>query len=91
MVYGSQAHQVQQITFINGKPVFYGLGNFLFDQMHKTGLRQSYFLQLYFYKGNLIQARPVFTFYENDRRLHIATKQEAEYIRKEIFLGKLLP
>ncbi len=91
MVYGSQAHQVQQITFINGKPAFYGLGNFLFDQVHKIGLRQSYFLQMYFYKGKLIQARPVFTFYENDRRLHIATKQEAEDIRKEIFLGKFQP
>ena len=91
MVYGSQAHQVQQITFIHGKPVFYGLGNFLFDQIHRLGLRQSYFLQLYFYKGKLIQAQPVYTFYENDRRLHIATETEAEDIRKEIFLGPLLP
>jgi poly-gamma-glutamate capsule biosynthesis protein CapA/YwtB (metallophosphatase superfamily) len=90
MVYGSQAHQVQQVAFNHGKPVFYGLGNFLFDQVHKTGLRQAYFLQLYFYKGNLIQARPVFTFYQNDYRLHIATKTETEAIMKEIFSERLL-
>jgi len=90
ITYGSQAHQVQQIAFINHKPIFYGLGNFIFDQMHRTGLRQAYFLQMYFYNGKLLQARPVFTFYENDRRLHIATHDEAESIRKEIFIDDLL-
>jgi hypothetical protein len=90
MTYGSQAHQVQQITFINHKPLFYGLGNFIFDQMHRTGLRQAYFLQMYFYNGKLLQARPVFTFYQNDRRLHIATHDEAGSIRKEIFISNLL-
>ena len=38
-VYGSQAHQVQQIEYYNGKPIYYGFGNFLFDQIHKEGLR----------------------------------------------------
>lgn len=90
MTYGSQAHQVQQIAFMNHKPIFYGLGNFIFDQMHRTGLRQAYFLQMYFYNGKLLQARPVFTFYQNDRRLHIATHDEAESIRKEIFIDDLL-
>jgi hypothetical protein len=90
MSYGSQAHQVQQIAFINHKPIFYGLGNFIFDQMHRTGLRQAYFLQMFFYNGKLLQARPVFTFYKNDRHLHIATHNEAENIRKEIFISNLL-
>lgn len=54
MVYGSQAHEAQQITFINHKPVFYGLGNLLFDQIHRIPVRQAFFLQLYFYKGKLI-------------------------------------
>jgi poly-gamma-glutamate synthesis protein (capsule biosynthesis protein) len=90
MVYGSQAHQVQQIEFINGKPIFYGLGNFLFDQMQKTGLRQGYFLKLYFFNGKLILARPVFTFLQSNMQRHIATAQEEEGIIKEIFISKLL-
>lgn len=90
MTYGSQAHQVQQISFIDNKPVFYGLGNFIFDQMHRVGLRQAYFLQMYFYNGRLIQAKPIFTFYGNDRRLHIANKTETEQIRKEIFIDSLI-
>jgi len=45
---------------------------------------------MYFYNGKLLQARPVFTFYQNDRRLHIATKAEAEAIRKEIFISNML-
>jgi poly-gamma-glutamate capsule biosynthesis protein CapA/YwtB (metallophosphatase superfamily) len=90
LVYGSQAHQVQQIAFINKKPVFYGLGNFIFDQLHKKGLRQAYFLQLYFYKGCLIRARPVFTYLENDMHRHVLSDTEAEEIKKEIYAGRLL-
>ncbi len=84
LVYGSQAHQVQEIEFIDNKPVFYGLGNFIFDQLHKTGLRQGYFLQLYFFKGKLIQARPVFTWMGNDLRLKVLKGMQANEIKKEI-------
>lgn len=90
MVYGSQAHEVQQITFINHKPVFYGLGNLLFDQIHRTPVRQAFFLQLYFYKGMLIQARPVFTFMQLNRQQNIASAEEAEEIRKSVFQNILL-
>jgi poly-gamma-glutamate capsule biosynthesis protein CapA/YwtB (metallophosphatase superfamily) len=90
LAYGSQAHQVQQIAFVGGKPIIYGLGNFLFDQMHKIGLRQAFFLQLYFYNGKLIQARPVFTFRHTDQQQTIAASEEARAIKKEIFIDSLL-
>jgi poly-gamma-glutamate synthesis protein (capsule biosynthesis protein) len=35
MLYGSQAHQIQQVVFYKNKPIYYGLGNFLFDQIHR--------------------------------------------------------
>lgn len=90
MVYGSQAHEAQQVTFINHKPVFYGLGNLLFDQIHRLRVRQAFFLKLYFYKGKLVQAQPVFTFMQLNRQQHIASAEEAKEIRKEIFKNSLL-
>ena len=48
LVFGSQAHQVQQMEFYNGKVILYGLGNFFFDQIHAPGVRQGYFMNLYF-------------------------------------------
>jgi poly-gamma-glutamate capsule biosynthesis protein CapA/YwtB (metallophosphatase superfamily) len=91
VVYGSQAHQVQYVEFYKNKPVFYGMGNFLFDQIHRIGVRQGYFLQNYFYKGRLIQAVPVFTMIDKIRRVAVpATPEEATVIRKEIFKDELL-
>lgn len=90
MVYGSQAHQVQQIEFYKGKSIFHGLGNFLFDQVHRIGVRQAFFLQNYFYKGRLIQSVPIFTFMAMNRKPTIATKKEADAIKKVIYSDALL-
>jgi poly-gamma-glutamate capsule biosynthesis protein CapA/YwtB (metallophosphatase superfamily) len=89
-VYGSQAHQVQYVEFYQGKPVFYGLGNFLFDQIHKVGVRQGFFLKNYFYKGKLVQAVPVFTMIDKTRRPRPADSTEAAATRREIFKPELL-
>jgi hypothetical protein len=89
-VYGSQAHQVQQVEFYNGKVIFHGLGNFLFDQIHRIGVRQGFFLHNYFYKGRVVQAVPVFTFTALERRPAIATAEETEQIKKVIYLDEKL-
>ena len=89
-VYGSQAHQIQQVEFYNGKPIFHGLGNFLFDQIHRTGVRQAFFLQHYFYNGKLIQTIPVYTFMKDNRQQAIATKDEREQMQKLILVDSLL-
>lgn len=89
MVYGSQAHQVQQVAFYNQKPLFYGLGNFLFDQQHHIGVRQGFFLKLFFYQGKLIQAIPVFTMIDAGRPV-LATPSEADQIKAAIWLDGLL-
>ncbi|MFM9027821.1 MAG: CapA family protein [Bacteroidota bacterium] len=83
-VVGSQAHQVQQIALYKGKPIFYGMGNFLFDQIHTTGVRQAYFMECVFYKGKIIQFRPVYTFMGSNRQPNIATPNERETIRRAI-------
>lgn len=82
LVYGSQAHQIQQFEFYKGKAIMHGLGNFLFDQIHRIGVRQSCFVHLTFYQGKLIQMKPVFTQMGLDRQLRIATPTEEAEIRK---------
>ena len=90
LVYGAQAHQIQQFEFYKGKPIMNGLGNFLFDQIHRIGVRQSCFVHLIFYKGKLIQLRPVFTMMGTDRQLKPATPDEEKLIRQEVLKKELL-
>jgi len=89
-VYGSQAHQVQQVQFYQGKPIFHGLGNFLFDQIHRLGVRQGFFLHNYFYKGKIVQSVPVFTFTALERRPALANEEEIKGIKKVIYLDSKL-
>ncbi len=90
VVYGSQAHQVQQIEFYKGKPLFHGLGNFLFDQIHRVGVRRGYFLHNYIYDGKMVQSVPVYTWISNDRRPVIANTKQANDIKKIIFPDRLI-
>lgn len=89
-VYGSQAHQIQQVEFYKGKPIFFGLGNFLFDQIHRVAVRQAFFLNHYFYDGKLVQTIPVYTFMKDNRQQSIATSQERKEMEKAILLDSLL-
>lgn len=90
LVNGSQAHQVQKIEFYKGKPIFHGLGNFLFDQVHRIGVRQSYFLTHYLYEGRIIQSIPTFTFISDERIPVIATPEQEKVMREIVFEDKLL-
>ena len=90
LVYGSQAHQLQYVEFYQGKPIFHGIGNLLFDQVHRVGVRQAFFLHHYFWHGRLVQSVPVFTFMAADRQPTLATPDEAAEMKKIIFQDDLL-
>jgi len=81
---GSQAHVVQEIGMHKGKMLFYGTGNFLFDQTYKPEVRRAFFLQCAFYKGRLIQTKPVYTFMRSTKEPDIASSKEREIIREAI-------
>ncbi len=53
LVVGSQGHGFQGIEFVDGKPVFYALGNFIFDQMFDEYVKSGFVLRTFFYEGNL--------------------------------------
>jgi hypothetical protein len=86
VVIGSQAHQAQEIALYKNKTIFYGLGNFMFDQIHRLGVRQAFFLECYFYKGKIIQFQPVYTFMNENRQPTPANADEKREIQKVVLV-----
>jgi poly-gamma-glutamate synthesis protein (capsule biosynthesis protein) len=86
VVIGSQAHQPQTFEYYNGKLIFYGIGNFMFDQIHRVGVRQAYFLECYFYKGSIVQFIPRFTYMGEDRRPAPASNAQIAEIKRSVYL-----
>ena len=84
VIFGSQAHQAQEIAVYNSKLIFYGLGNFLFDQIHRIGVKQAFFLECYFFNGKMIQCQPVYTFIGSNRQPNIASPLQKKGIQKAI-------
>ena len=54
VIYGTHPHWIQGFEVYKNKPVFYSLGNFVFDQTHTDPTRQGIVLNANFYKGRLI-------------------------------------
>ncbi len=59
LVVGDQAHWVQTMKFHDDTPIFYGMGNFVFDQMWSEKTREGLLLRVYLYDGRLLSIRPV--------------------------------
>ncbi|MCL5257609.1 MAG: CapA family protein [Chloroflexi bacterium] len=57
VVVGNHPHWVQQVETYRGRPIFYGLGNLIFDQMWSTETRQGMALELQFDGPVLITGR----------------------------------
>lgn len=62
VIIGSHPHWVQPIEHINGKPVIYSLGNFVFDQAWSEETRQGLAVNLIYSDKNLeqIEKMPVY-------------------------------
>lgn len=84
VVLGSQAHQAQEIAIYKDKVIFFGLGNFLFDQIHRLGVRQAFFLNCYFYKGKIVQYQPVYTYMNDQRQPTVANEDRKKEIQRSI-------
>ena len=53
LIVASHPHWVQNIEIYNGKPIFYALGNFIFDQNHTDPTREGVNLNLYYADNEL--------------------------------------
>ncbi|MDQ3942210.1 MAG: CapA family protein, partial [Actinomycetota bacterium] len=59
LVVGDHAHWPKGIEVYEGKPIFYGTGNFLFDQSWSEETSTGIFAEVILYKDRVVQARPV--------------------------------
>jgi len=54
MLLGTHPHWVQNFEVYKGKPIFYSLGNFIFDQTHTDPTRQGLLVNAFFYDHKLV-------------------------------------
>ena len=83
LVVGNHTHVVQAVQEIDGVPVFYGLGNFVFDQ----GLpdhRQGAILQVFFEGTKLTGYELIPTHVDPDGTVHLAGPDEAAEILQRV-------
>ncbi len=83
VVVGNHTHVVQAIQELEGKPVFYGLGNFVFDQDLRDH-RQALILLVHFVGARFVGYELIPTVGDRDGRAHIAEPDEAASILEKI-------
>ncbi len=84
VVVGNHTHVVQAIQQINGIDVFYGLGNFVFDQTWDLAHQQGVMLQLHFTGTQYTGFELIPTHVDGDGTVHIASLDEAASILERI-------
>lgn len=84
LVVGNHTHVVQAIQEIDGVPVFYGLGNFVFDQDWARDHQQGVILLVTFQGIELVDYQLIPTHVDLDGRVHIVGDPEAAEILARI-------
>ena len=84
LVVGNHTHVVQAIEQINGVDVFYGLGNFIFDQTWDLAHQQGVILLVHFEGTKYLGYELIPTHVDGDGTVHIAGAAEAAQILERI-------
>jgi poly-gamma-glutamate capsule biosynthesis protein CapA/YwtB (metallophosphatase superfamily) len=84
LVVMNHAHVPQPYQFLDGVMVFYGLGNFVFDQVWARDHQQSLILIVEFQDTQFLSFRFIPTIVDHDGTVHIADADEAEEILDRI-------
>jgi len=84
VVVGNHTHVVQAIEQIDGIDVFYGLGNFIFDQTWDLAHQQGVMLILHFSGSDYTGYDLIPTHVDGDGTVHIAGPDEAAQIIQRI-------
>jgi poly-gamma-glutamate synthesis protein (capsule biosynthesis protein) len=83
LVVGNHTHVVQAVQQIDGVQVFYGLGNFVFDQWPRDH-QQGVILQVRFVGTRYEGYELIPTHVDRDGQVHIAAPDEASEILERI-------
>jgi poly-gamma-glutamate capsule biosynthesis protein CapA/YwtB (metallophosphatase superfamily) len=84
VVVGNHTHVVQAIQQIDGIDVFYGLGNFVFDQTWDRAHQQGVMLRLHFAGTNYTGYDLIPTHVDGNGTVHIAGPDEAAEVLQRI-------
>lgn len=84
LVVGNHTHVVQGLQTIKGVPVFYGLGNFVFDQTWALDHQQGVILEVIFEGSKYRNYRLIPTHVDGDGLVHIAGEQESAEVLQRI-------
>ncbi len=84
VVVGNHTHVVQAIQQLNGIDIFYGLGNFVFDQNWDLAHQQGVILELHFSGKQYTGYELIPTHVDFDGTVHIAGEDEAAQILQRI-------
>jgi poly-gamma-glutamate synthesis protein (capsule biosynthesis protein) len=92
LVVGNHTHVIQATQEIDGVPVFYGLGNFVFDQNVDREHMQGVILQVTFEGSRLVDYKLIPTHVDADGRVHLAdSKESAEILERIEQVSQQLP
>jgi len=84
LVVGNHTHVVQAIQEIEGVPVFYGLGNFVFDQNVDREHMQGVILLITFEGQQLVEYELIPTHVDPDGRVYLAESKDSAEILERI-------
>lgn len=84
LVVGNHTHVIQAIETVDEVTVFYGLGNFVFDQNWARDHQQGVILLVTYQGTELVDYQLIPTHVDFDGRVHIAEPGEAEEILQRI-------
>ncbi len=85
VIVGNHSHVVQGMDILDGVPVFYSLGNFVFDQSWSLETQQGVILLLTFEGTRLVAYRFIPVHTDHDGTVHLAPPAEAEVILQRIW------
>ncbi len=89
LIVGNHAHMVQAVGQMKDVPVFFGLGNFVFDQdLHEQ--RQALILKVHFFGTHYVGYELIPTIGDRDGRVHVAQPWEAAQIMERVDLASLI-
>ncbi len=90
MILGHHPHRVQGIEIYNGKPIFYSLGNFLFDQNDKENM-ESFIIDMKYKGTELVECVAIPVRIAGKTTVEVLTGQDAVSIleRQTELSGKL--
>jgi poly-gamma-glutamate capsule biosynthesis protein CapA/YwtB (metallophosphatase superfamily) len=84
LVMGNHTHVVQALQEIDSVPVFYGLGNFVFDQTWDLAHQQGVILKVTFQGTQITGYELIPTHVDGDGTVHIAGPEEAAQVLERI-------